>query len=349
MPRNGSGVSSVVNTFVIDTVADPDEVNANFTDIADQLTDSLPRDGQAGMNAPLPLQNGTSALPALTFSSDTDTGIYRDGANGVGIAAGGSRVASFQSTTILGDFTRGLLVGLTLSNNTGDATNDIDIAAGAAASDASPYALMTLASTLTKRLDAAWAVGTNQGGLDTGSIADTTYHIWLIQRSDTGVVDALFSTSASSPTMPTNYDRKRRIGSIIRAAGAIRLFSQVGDEFYLATNVQNYSSTSALAATLTTITVPAGLNVTPFLSFRQSQNTAGDIRTSAGSPQNGIGADIPEMVATRAASEYSVSYIASGIVTNVNREIILKVVINSGTLATNVVVAHGWRDTRGRF
>ncbi|MBX5089343.1 hypothetical protein [Rhizobium lentis] len=89
MPRNGSGTSSVINTFVIDTIADPDEVNANFDDVADQLTNSLPRDGQAGMNAPLPLQNGTNSAPALTFTSDTDTGIYRVGANKMGVALGG--------------------------------------------------------------------------------------------------------------------------------------------------------------------------------------------------------------------------------------------------------------------
>jgi len=89
MPRNGSGTSSVINTFVIDTIADPDEVNANFDDVADQLTNSLPRDGQAGMNAPLPLDNGTGALPALTFTSDPDTGIYRASANKLGLALGG--------------------------------------------------------------------------------------------------------------------------------------------------------------------------------------------------------------------------------------------------------------------
>ncbi len=91
MPRNGSGTSSVINTFVIDTVADPDEVNANFTDVADQLTNSLPRDGQAGMNAPLPLQNGTNSLPAMTFTSDPDTGVYRSAANELSVAVGGNQ------------------------------------------------------------------------------------------------------------------------------------------------------------------------------------------------------------------------------------------------------------------
>ena len=114
-------------------------------------------------------------------------------------------------------FPTGHLYGLTLSNNGSDATNDIDIAAGTAR-DASDTVNMVLASALTKRLDASWAVGTGNGGLDTGSIADTTYHVWLIKRSDTGVVDALFSTSATSPTMPSDYDYKLLIGYLVRAS-----------------------------------------------------------------------------------------------------------------------------------
>lgn len=157
---------------------------------------------------------------------------------------------------------RGYRYGLTLSNNTTDATNDIDIAAGEAASDATTPVLMTLASALTKRLDAAWAVGTNQGGLDTGSIANTTYHVWLIQRSDTGVVDVLFSASATSPTMPTNYDRKRRIGSIVRASAAILPFYQVGKFFFWTSRSLDLNITSlSTAGALIPLTVPTGINV----------------------------------------------------------------------------------------
>ena len=134
----------------------------------------------------------------------------------------------------------GQLFGLETSNNVSDATNDIDITAGQAA-DSTNALLMVLSSALTKRLDAAWAVGTNQGGLDTGSIANTTYAVWLIMRSDTGVVDALFSTSATSPTMPTNYDYKRRIGFIIRTGGAIKAFVQTGDLFDWTTPVNDFT------------------------------------------------------------------------------------------------------------
>lgn len=117
----------------------------------------------------------------------------------------------------------GTITGLTYANNGSDATNDIDIATGACM-DATGAYWMALASARTKRLDAAWAVGTNQGGLDTGSIADTDYYIWLIARSDTGVVDVLFSTSSTSPTMPTNYDYKRLIGWFKRVSAAIVAF-----------------------------------------------------------------------------------------------------------------------------
>lgn len=157
---------------------------------------------------------------------------------------------------------RGYIFGLTLSNNSTDATNDIDIAAGAASSEDTTPVLMSLASALTKRLDAAWAVGTGNGGLDTGAIGNNTYHVWLIRRSDTGVVDALFSLSATSPTMPTSYDQKRRVGSIIRASGAILLFEQVGDVFYKAAPTVDISATNPGTSAVTyTLPVPIGIEV----------------------------------------------------------------------------------------
>lgn len=113
--------------------------------------------------------------------------------------------------------------GLTYANNASDATNDIDIAVGGAM-DSTSTRMMVLSAALTKRLDANWAVGTNQGGLDTGSASDTDYYIWLINRSDTDVTDVLFSTSATSPTMPTNYNYKRLIGWFKRASSAIVAF-----------------------------------------------------------------------------------------------------------------------------
>lgn len=171
------------------------------------------------------------------------------------------RLIDLSDASVASAMSGALLNGLTLSNNSSDATNDIDIAAGAAVSD-DGTTFIALGSGITKRLDASWAVGTGNGGLDTGSIADTTYFVWLIKRPDTGVVDVLFSTSASSPTMPSNYTKKKRIGAIIRSSSAILAFIQAGKEFILSNavidlNAQN-PGTSAVTRTLT---VPVGVKV----------------------------------------------------------------------------------------
>lgn len=117
----------------------------------------------------------------------------------------------------------GWITGLTYANNGSDATNDIDIAAGSCM-DATGAKQITVAA-LTKRLDASWTVGTNQGGLDTGSIGNSDYYIWAILRSDTGVTDILFSLSSTAPTMPTSYDYKRLIGWFKRVGATIVPFT----------------------------------------------------------------------------------------------------------------------------
>jgi hypothetical protein len=121
---------------------------------------------------------------------------------------------ALTTDTFGGMVLRSYIAGFTIANNTTDATNDIDIAAGSCTDSSNTY-LMTCSSTLTKQLDAAWAAGTNAGGLDTGTKATSTwYHIWVIRKDSDGTVDALYSTSNSSPTMPSGYTAKRWIGSI---------------------------------------------------------------------------------------------------------------------------------------
>lgn len=154
----------------------------------------------------------------------------------------------------------GYLYGFFLSNSGGDPTNDIDITSGVAKD--STNAKTIRGSAITKRLDAPWAVGTNQGGLDTGSIADTTYHVWIILRSDTGVVDALFSTSASSPTMPASYDYKVLVGSIIREGGSIVAFTQIGNWFQRSIPRQAVSANNpGTSGVLRDMYVPTGIKV----------------------------------------------------------------------------------------
>jgi hypothetical protein len=178
---------------------------------------------------------------------------------------------------------RSYLAGLGLSNNGTDASHDIDIAAGAARSDDND-ADMELASALTKRIDASWSVGTGGGGLDGSESvdgtpdADTWYHVFLIMRSDTGVVDALFSESATAPTLPANYDYQRRIGAVRTDGSAnILAFSQLGDEFLL--SAAQVTSTSlnpgTSAVTMTLAGIPTGIKVHAICNLKMDLPSSG--------------------------------------------------------------------------
>jgi hypothetical protein len=239
---------------------------------------------------------------------------------------------------------KGHIFGLTMSNNAVDTTNDIDISAGEASSTETNPVLMVLLTGITKRLDATWSVGSGSGGRDTGSIADGTWHVFLIQRSDTGVVDVLFSLSATAPTMPANYDRKRRIGSIIRSGATILAFTQRGDHFDLSAFSIDRNSTAIVGSALLALTVPSGVVVEPKIALTQEQNAAGNIQTRVGS----AGAQTASVMITKSAGEATTTSISSGVFTNTSSQIQFQVQSSGGSLSINVLTTTGWVDTRGR-
>lgn len=178
----------------------------------------------AGNSRPADAGGGTNWIDKNTPSATRWADFIYDGADDItrGYVDTTNNVY-IPANALLNGMGKGHITGLTYANNGSDPTNDIDIAAGWCM-DATGARQLQL-SALTKRLDAAWAVGTNQGGLDTGSIGNNDYYIWAIERSDTGVTDILFSLSATAPTMPSNYDYKRLIGWFKRASGTIVPFT----------------------------------------------------------------------------------------------------------------------------
>lgn len=249
----------------------------------------------------------------------------------------------------------GYLFGLGLSNNGSDVTNDIDIQPGKCRSS-TDGADLVLVSGLTKRLDAAWTVGSGNGGLDTGAIGNNTYHVWLIKRSDTGVVDALFSLSASAPTMPASYDYKRRIGSIVRTGAAIKTFVQDGDLFVWKVPVQDVDALNPGTAAVTrTLTLPVGIRV-------EARITALGIGTAAAT-DNPAGIFISDLTQTDTAptgagviTQYVYSgaaaalYVASMMRVFTNTSAQVRSRIEVSVAATRFrIVTHGWIDNRGRL
>ena len=164
---------------------------------------------------------------------------------------------------------------ITISNNTTDANNDIDFSAGNFQfSDGSGQAVAT--AIMTKRLDATWSAGTNQGGLLNGTAVpkaiNSTYHCYKIYNPTTGVEDSAFllgvAGTAPDPTsvLPSGYTKFKRIASIITdGSGNIRNASYT---FFIGGYYCNYNTEigDASAITLTTtkvslsLTTPKGIN-----------------------------------------------------------------------------------------
>jgi len=253
-------------------------------------------------------------------------------------------LGSDGTSDVVGNFQRGHIAGLTLSYSN---TTTFGVAVGSAtASDGTTS--MTLSSAYTKTTG-SWAVGTGNGGLDTGSVTTSTwYHVYLIKRSDTGVVDILISTSATSPTMPTNYDLKRRIGAI-KTDGSSQIidFTQVGDEFLWDVQVEDVDTSSlSTTAQLYTLSVPTGVTVWAIIDST-TQSATVDCHTYLSSPdvsdQSASAGDarIHMVIQSANHSDAGMFMIRTDTSARVRA-------VSTHASTTFRIGTHGWRDRRGR-
>jgi hypothetical protein len=211
---------------------------------------------------------------------------------------------------------------------------------------------MVLNSNLTKTL-APWAVGMGNGGLDTGTInPNSWYHFYIIKRPDTGVVDAIFSTNAASPTMPANYTQYRRVGSFrTDASGNITNFSQVGDQFLFAVPILSYNNIgfTAGASTSYQLTTPQGYKHEALFNIHVSGGYTVNTQITYWSPDQGstfgafpVGSDLSSIQSTAASTPSGLIRLRTGVSANIyiysNQAIGAGIYINS----------HGWYDNRDK-
>lgn len=100
MPFNGSGTFTLAEAaFVPGTVINSTVMNSDLSDIATNgLTNAVTKDGQTVITAPIKFASGSVGLPSITFSADTDSGLYRIGANNIGVSVGGTKILDIAST-----------------------------------------------------------------------------------------------------------------------------------------------------------------------------------------------------------------------------------------------------------
>lgn len=249
-----SGSLTVPNTFATQSGNVPvSQIDTNFTTVQNYVNN---REITVGVLGSRPAA-GTSGR--YYFATDANGGtLYVDtGSTWQQIAASLTQAAQPN-----------VLVGLTLSNDGGSPNTTLDIAAGATSSDDATLGnrvQMTLSSAMTGTTGGTWVVGSGQPKLDAGAVAASTwYHVHVIERTDTQVVDVLFSKEAVSPALPASYTKKRRIGSFkTNASSQIIAFIQQGDYFRLSATVLDWSFTNlgTSASTATLASCCSGVNV----------------------------------------------------------------------------------------
>jgi len=219
----------------------------------------------------------------ISYDASGDPVAIATGSDGQVLTSTGAGSPPAFEAAAGGGVATGFIGGLTISNNASDGDHDIDIAVGSARDYADAETMTQGTAALTKRIDATWAVGDGNGGLDsTDTVGNSTgYGVYLIRRSDTGVVDVLISsdmTSAGSAlTMPTSYDQKRLIGWV-RTDGSANIveFTQSGDYFnHIGSNLAyDINDTTITANTLETGTLTSPPKCLAFVSCHATDVTA---------------------------------------------------------------------------
>lgn len=251
----------------------------------------------------------------------------------------------FSDSSVLQAVPRSYISGLTLSTAGSSAT--MSIAAGMGVNSTNVQT-MILTSAISKTTS-AWAVGTGNGGLDTGAIANSTwYYFYLIRRTDTGVVDVVFSTNSTSPTLPAGYTQFRYIGAG-RTNGSAQwtAFTQFGDEFWWSSPPLDYDSPANIStAVLLTCSAPLGRKMK--LSFNALAGQAGNYLYIS-DPAN---ADLAPSITVAPLANGSGFATTAGtatagsVWTNTSAQVRIRCNTAGGT---NVkIVTLGWVDLRGK-
>jgi hypothetical protein len=314
MARDGSGNYSLPQAAYVDgTTIEADDMNSNLSDIAAALTQSISKDGQTTYTASQPM--GGFKLTGL----------------GAGTGAGESvRYDEFHTVDLnLAAAFRSHLAGLTTSRAS---ATTIGVAAGSCADSTNAVVMSVSAGTI----DCAT---TGANGLDAGSLANTTwYYVFAIAKADRTTA-VLASASLASPTLPTGYTLKRRIGSF-KTDGSAQIipFTQTGDRFQLTAEVRDQNALST-GGSKTLASVPPGIVV------------EWDGRVVVLTAAAGFIVDVQTVGVTSANSSGVVSgnaQTASGqarVLTNTTQQVALNNV--TGTITYDLYTT-GWIDRRGR-
>ena len=101
MPRDASGNYTLPagNPVIAGTVITSSWANPTMSDIAAELTNSLSRNGQGGMLAPLLFFDGTKNDPSITFTNEPTLGFFRPAQGILGVTGQGNLLVTFDASS----------------------------------------------------------------------------------------------------------------------------------------------------------------------------------------------------------------------------------------------------------
>lgn len=304
------------------------------------------------------IQNAFDKLPPLTGNAN-EVVVVNSGATGL---TSMSEIAF--NAAIYGALT-GYIKGCIPSNNSGDATNDIDFSAGFVFDGTRGYTV----GAKTKRADANWAAGTGNGGRASGASAwgAADWHLFVLLNPTTGATDFGFDTSLTGANLITDatsagFTVTKRVGSLRTAGAAWPLLSAreiaIGLVKYLLKTpvfefTKNWAGADDTAQTGTLAAVPGGIQVNAILGVAFLDTTAsaesGLLVTSLDQTDTAAVATVATTVATVSISSNGGAPARASCVieikTSTSRTFRYRGV---GTTADHEVGfnAHGWEDSR---
>lgn len=252
-------------------------------------------------------------------------------------------------------FPRAYIDGFTISNNATDATNDFDVAIGEAQDDANSHTIMRTTANVVKQLDVAFAEysspSTPSGGRDstTNLTGAKWFHVYVI--SGTGKNVQPFASTSLSPTLPTGFTQKRRIGSMYWNGSTIIGFVQIGDTFRFKSTPGGVElDTSTPATTPTTLGlayVPTGLVVGAILGVRICANAQTDSVQISSLAENASEPDYISAwpLASLGGNGSAVIAELPPVHTNTSGQIRYETINGTAKL---VIATRGWVDYRGK-
>lgn len=331
----GTAPGVVWLNLVDNNTSNPDTSGANWVSL-------IPSSGGTITNATI----ATSAITLQQSGAPTPTaeGQIEWGSTNGQVAIGHNGGTVFIPTGAA----PGAISGFTLSNDASSPNTAIDFAAGVASDSTNLYYLKS--SALVKALNSAWAAGTGNGGLFSGSMTNGTYHCFVILNPTTGAVDAGFSTSVTASDHPSGFTVFRRVGSIIVAGGVILAFLQTGDKFWLSTGTADVSVSAnpGTSAVLAALTVPLGIVVTAIMNWRYG-DTNGSVASSVlvTGPAQANTAPSSSIFSLRFEAPGGVSETTGQLMapTNTSGQVRYRCSASSGTMFLNEMTV-GWIDSR---